>query len=146
MSKESAAAFAQAAMEDTELRERTAKLAPEELLPIAREMGYDFTAEELEAAMNEDRELTLDELDSIAGGHVGARFTADQHMMEQKYLQKLAQHCGNQLSNPLHKWVQIGHEERWLFWAWTRGYDILKCSLCGEVWERRMYEDSKHIG
>lgn len=55
MSRESATAFAQAAMEDAELRERTAKLAPEELFPIAREMGYDFTAEELEAAMNEDR-------------------------------------------------------------------------------------------
>ncbi len=35
-------------MEDNELRERTAKLPPEELLPIAKEMGYDFTEEELD--------------------------------------------------------------------------------------------------
>lgn len=55
-------------------------------------------------------------------------------------LEEMAKHCGNKFSNPLHEWVQTGHEERWLFWKWSRGYDILKCSLCGEVWERRMYE------
>ena len=42
MSKESAMQFALAVMEDQELRDRTAKLKPEEVLSIAKEMGYDF--------------------------------------------------------------------------------------------------------
>ena len=58
MSKESAKKFAQEVTEDIELRNRTAKLKPEEVLPIAKEMGYDFTEEELTAVMNESQELT----------------------------------------------------------------------------------------
>ena len=69
MSLESAKKSAQEAMEDKELRERTAKLNPQELLPIAKEMGYDFTEEELTAVMNEKQELTADQLEAAAGGH-----------------------------------------------------------------------------
>ena len=137
MSKESATAFAQAAIEDNELRERTAKLDPEELLPIARGMGYDFTAEELEEVMNGDRELAPDELDSVVGGMNNQRageFELRRHRRESD--RNMAEHCYGKLSGPLHDWVVVGHEERWMFWAWTRGYDLLKCSRCGATKDR----------
>ena len=38
--------------------------------------------------------------------------------------------CGGSDSGPLHQWVKTGHEERWLFWLWTRGYDLYECALC----------------
>ena len=139
MSRESAAAFAQAAMKDNELRERTAKLDPEKLLPIAKEMGYDFTAEELEEVMNEGLELAPDELDSVVGGMNNQRsseFELRRHRRESD--RNMAEHCYGKLSGPLHDWVVVGHEERWLFWAWTRGYDLLKCSRCGATKDRRV--------
>ena len=109
-------------MEDNELRERTAKLPPEELLPIAKEMGYDFTEEELTAVMNEPQELTADQLEAASGG--GMRF---------------ARTLNGCYKNPdgsyRHDYEVIGHEERWMFWGWTRGYDILKCKLCGHEGE-----------
>ena len=137
MSKESAAEFAQAVMEDNELRERTAKLEPEELLPIATEMGYDFTTEELEEVMNEGQELTSHELDSLVGGMNNQRiseFELRKHRRESD--RDTANHCYGKLSGPLHDWVVVGHEERWMFWAWTRGYDLLKCSRCGATKDR----------
>ena len=68
-------------------------------------MGYDFTAEELEAAMSEDRELTPDELDSIAGGSsfVGRESDAMRRRKENEMLEEMAKHCGNKFSNPLHE-------------------------------------------
>ena len=41
MSKESAAKFVQAVMEDEELRERTENVKPVDAVPLAKEMGYD---------------------------------------------------------------------------------------------------------
>ena len=137
MAKESAEKFAMAVMEDSDLRVRTARLDPGELLPIAKEMGYDFTAEELAEVMNENQELTLDELEATAGGLPPQR-ESDMHRreIENEMFAEIARHCHHDVSGPLHNWVVIAHEERWLFWKWSRGYDILKCSLCGEINER----------
>ena len=43
MSKASAAKFVQAIMEDEALRKRTENTKPEDAVPFAKEMGYDFT-------------------------------------------------------------------------------------------------------
>ena len=139
MAKESAEKFAMAVMEDSDLRVRTARLDPGELLPIAKEMGYDFTAEELAEVMNENQELTPDELEATAGGLPPQR-ESDMHRreIENEMFAEIARHCHHDVSGPLHNWVVIAHEERWLFWKWSRGYDILKCSLCGEINERRV--------
>ena len=139
MAKESAEKFAMAVMEDSDLRVRTARLDTGELLPIAKEMGYDFTAEELAEVMNENQELTPDELEATAGGLPPQR-ESDMHRreIENEMFAEIARHCHHDVSGPLHNWVVIAHEERWLFWKWSRGYDILKCSLCGEINERRV--------
>ena len=133
MSLENAKKFAQKVMEDNELRERTAKLNPEELLPIAKEMGCDFTEEELTAVMNETQELTADQLEAAAGGYY---INSHPDNVDMILKEKARQHCHHSLKGPLHQWVKIDHEERWMFWAWTRGYDIYKCSLCGETREQ----------
>ncbi len=49
------------------------KAAFEQILPVIREAGYDFSLEELEAYAKEhqpnaDGEMSLDELDAVAGG------------------------------------------------------------------------------
>ena len=129
MSKESAIQFAQEVTEDIELRDRTAKLKPEEVLSIAKEMGYDFTEEELTAAMNEDQELTADDLETAAGG-AGSPGQRSQGQ-KRKLREEQAKHCNHDINGPLHQWVKTGHEERWMLWAWTRGYDLYICSLCG---------------
>ena len=134
MSKESATNFALVVMEDNELRERTAKLNHQELLPIAKEMGCDFTEEELTAVMNEKQELTADQLEAAAGGYIKTHPDTVDIMLKEKG----RQHCHNRPKGPLHQWVKIDHEERWMFWAWTRGYDIYMCSLCGETREQRV--------
>ena len=72
MSKESAKEFALAALEDDELRERTAKIEPEKVVAVAKELGYDFTAEELAGVINEDMELSADDLEGAAGGRFWA--------------------------------------------------------------------------
>ena len=129
MSKESALKFAQLVMEDNELRERTAKLEPDKLLPIAKEMGYDFTVEEMTEVMDEDRELTPEDLESASGGTPVTVIDSDREKIK---------HCYFDLSAPLHDWVVDGHTERWLFWKWSYGVDFIKCSRCGAHGERHV--------
>ena len=136
MSKESAIQFAQEVTEDIELRDRTAKLKPEEVLSIAKEMGYDFTEEELTAAMNEDQELTADDLETAAGG-AGSPGQRSQGQ-KRELREELAKHCNHDINGPLHQWVKTGHEERWMLWAWTRGYDLFTCTLCGATKEEKV--------
>ena len=140
MSKESAMQFALAVMEDQELRERTAKLKPEEVLSIAKEMGFDFTEEELTAVMDENKELSADELETAAGGFWRPAAQTDARRTEQidRIMKEKAEHCYGNIRGPRHKWVKTGHEERWMLWAWTRGYDLYTCSLCGAKAEEKV--------
>ena len=57
MSK-TAAAFVKLVMNDEELRQRTGAMKPEELIPFAKEMGFDFTLDELKDVKKEDIELS----------------------------------------------------------------------------------------
>ncbi|MBP3856615.1 MAG: Nif11-like leader peptide family RiPP precursor, partial [Ruminiclostridium sp.] len=68
MSKEAASKFVQTILNDAELRIKTAEIKPEEIVPFAKEMGYDFTLEELKEVKEEDIELSPEELESVAGG------------------------------------------------------------------------------
>ena len=54
--------------ENPEERALTRELAPEDYEKHVREMGYDFTPEELQAEMETQRELSEDELETTAGG------------------------------------------------------------------------------
>ena len=75
MALENARKFLEQVMKDKALRARTAEKEPAEVVAIAKELGLEATAEELEQAVKamrqeaeEPKELTLDEMDKAAGG------------------------------------------------------------------------------
>ena len=140
MSKEAASKFVQTILNDAELRIKTAEIKPEEIVPFAKEMGYDFTLEELKEVKEEDIELSPEELESVAGGDSKAvRDGINQH---QRFRNKInqASHCHGDIHGSLHNWVKTGqHLEEpilngWLNWlgSWSIGFDQVKCTLCGE--------------
>ena len=143
MSKESAEKFIQAVLNDEELREKTANMKPEDALPLGKEMGYDFTLEEFTDVMNEDMELSPDELEAVAGGD---KKNVNQQKFINKGVRKVqeeeSQHCNNDFNAPLHIWIPTGHEEREVLWGifgnYTKGYNLYKCSLCGATKEERV--------
>ena len=138
MSKENAKAFVQAILNDEELREKTANMKPEEAVPLAKEMGYDFTLEELEEVKNEDTELSPDELENAAGGYFQTlvNMRAATKMYERNIdMAKKEAHCFMDLSQPLHTPVFVRHEEKPILggiFGWSQGYDIVKCTRCGQ--------------
>ena len=138
MSKENATAFVQKVFDDDELRQRTGAMKPEELIPFAKEAGFDFTLEELQEVKKEDIELSPEELEAAAGGLNKVFDAMDNSRRSLDELPEQMKHCNEDLNGPFHNWIVIGHEERpilggLLSWAgdWSDGYDILKCSLCG---------------
>ena len=69
------------------LCKRTEKTKPEDAISFAKELGYDFTLEELAEAMNEGRELFPDDLASVAGGSViGAVYAGRQKEIIDTYI------------------------------------------------------------
>ena len=76
MALENARKFLEQVMKDKALRARTAEKEPAEVVAIARELGLEATAEELEQAVKAMRktageatkELSIDELGKVAGG------------------------------------------------------------------------------
>lgn len=50
------------------VREANAAYVAEKLLPIAKEAGFDFTAEDLQSLQNPDGELDDADLELVAGG------------------------------------------------------------------------------
>ena len=103
MSKEAASKFVQAILNDEELRQRTEKMKPEDAVPLGKEMGYDFTFEEFTDVMNEDRELSPDELEAVAGGD---KKNVNQQKFINKGVRKVqeeeSKHCNNDFNAPLH--------------------------------------------
>ena len=140
MAKESANAFVQAILNDEELREKTANMKPEEAVPLAKEMGYDFTLEELKDVKKEDIELSPEELENAAGGYQHVQRDMDRWKEYRNNHADASCHCFNKLKNPLHNWVKLGQHkevpilEGCLSWLgdWSNGYDLCKCTLCGE--------------
>ena len=136
MSKESAEKFIQAVLNDEELREKTANMKPEEVVPFAKEMGYDFTLEELKEVKKEDIELSPEELENAAGGHITSGTVLN--WTERRAL-NAELHCYRNIRGPRHDWVKIKRKEEpivggLLTWLgdWTYGYTLCKCNRCGE--------------
>ena len=143
MSKENAKAFVQAILEDEELREKTANMKPEDALPLGKEMGFDFTLEEFTDVMNvmnEDKELSPDELEAVTGGDKKAQNDMAKHDYYEKGNQSRqknvaigmynkAHYCNGNPSTP-HNFI-VTYEDRGFFGAWTRTYQVSKCTLCG---------------
>ena len=145
MSKENAKAFVQAVLDDKELREKTANMKPEEAVPLAKEMGYDFTLEEFTDVMNEDRELSPDELEAAAGGDKKAQNDMAKKAYERGLTTGRWEHANGLRSNealycygnpkgPKHNYIYT-YEDRTFLCAWTRTYEIATCSRCGRVQE-----------
>ena len=76
MALENARKFLEQVLKDKALRACTAEKEPAEVVAIAKELGFDVTAEELEEAVKAMRkaageaakELSIDELGKVAGG------------------------------------------------------------------------------
>ena len=136
MSKENAKDFVQAILNDEELRQRTEKMKPEDAVPLGKEMGYDFTLEEFTDVMNEDRELSPDELESVAGGDYKARMQAGyweqvrglntKYKDYKTYQTNKANFCPD--GSP-HQWTER-IEDNSFFGLWTRTYLVMECSNC----------------
>lgn len=60
--------FIQYLNEHRELGKELNKLSSADVIKKAEELGFSFTVDELDQAMEEARELTDDELDTISGG------------------------------------------------------------------------------
>ena len=125
MAIENAKRFVEMVAADAALKARIETLDSEAVLAAAKEMGLDFTAEELKAAAMV-QEVALDELDKVTGG-VGKK-------MSGKMSGGVAW-C-TKSPNQEHNWVKTGHEEEphsFLCWDWTYGYDHYKCTYCGKT-------------
>ncbi len=103
------------------MSERTANKGEEEVLAIAKEMGLDFTSDELKEAAG-SVELNLAELESAAGGTTPSW-----------------DRCPARGYGGAHNWVLIAHEEdEWFGWLkdgglFTIGYNTYKCTYCNEI-------------
>ena len=71
MALEDAKKFTKMLLEDEELRGRFTNMSIEEGLSAAKDMGLDFTLEELKEA-RDTNELTLDDMDKVSSGDVSA--------------------------------------------------------------------------
>ena len=133
MSKENAKAFVQAVLNDEELREKTANMKPEDAIPFAKEMGYEFTLEELKEVKKEDIELSPDELENAAGGHVNSCRNSTQRTDIILRGSERDRHCYRNPNGPLHQWEYVGHKEEPFLgglFGWTTGFDVYECTLC----------------
>ena len=137
MSKENAKAFVQAVLNDEELREKTANMKPEEAVPLGKEMGYDFTADELSEVMNDSKELTAEELGHAAGGSVATPppIGFDPNTNIRREREKIF--CGGIANGRKHEFVDT-IEDRTVIGNWTRTYLVRTCRFC-------KYQIEQHI-
>jgi len=140
MSKENAKAFVQAILNDEELRQRTEKMKPEELIPFAKEMGFDFTLDELKDVKKENIELSPEELEAVTGGTIEFQEHARRRSKEMEGGSEIKKHCYGDLSKPLHNYVKVGHKEEPVLWGllswcsdWSDGFDVYECTLCKAI-------------
>ena len=132
MSKEAARGFVELIMEDEALRERTADLRPEEVLDIAKEKGFDFTADELSEIMNGCQELSLEELGAVAGGAViGGPCTP-----EDKEKKIKDTYCYGDVNGRKHDYERILRGQRPFWIIFKKSFDVYKCKLCGHQMEK----------
>ena len=72
MSLEDAKGFVKKIGEDKEFEKKVSDAPDNETrLKLAKEAGFDFTPEELAASLKEERELSDEDLENVAGGGIG---------------------------------------------------------------------------
>ncbi len=113
--------------EDKALRDRLANRNEEEVMAVAKEMGLEFTAEELKEAAK-THELTLGEMETAAGGFNTSGSYGD----------ITVDSCPkNGYKN--HSWKYTCHrEDEWFNWLkdgelFSIGYDRYTCEYCGRT-------------
>ena len=132
MAKDSAAKFVQAVTEDEALRERAKNLKAEDAVPFAREMGYDFTLEELTEVMDDNDRLSLEELDSVAGGNViGGPCVPEDEKKKNKDA-----YCYGDVNGRKHDYERVFHAKRTTLYIFTSEFDVYKCKYCGHQIEK----------
>ncbi len=125
MALENAKTFIQKVNESEELSSRLAGLNPEETLRAAKELGLEFTEEELKEALSVS-ELSIDDMEQASGGAHGLRANINRHKNDRS-------DCPDSPDGS-HQWAATGHIEEphsFLFWDFTKGYDIFRCIHCG---------------
>ncbi len=118
MAIESAKRFVQIIQEQKDINDRLSSLNQEECLKAAREMGLDFTREELQEAVK--TVVSMEEMEQVSGGLLG-----DTDLDGRNF-------CVSS-PNSEHNWVKIGHYEdpRTILWVdFTIGYDVYQCTYC----------------
>lgn len=129
MAIENAKKFVEKVQADAALSERVKAMTPQEGMALAKELGLEFTEEELKDALN-NRELEPEELDEGVGGtaHSGTTLGGG-------FVSAVKQQTCEYSPNLRHKWEYIGHSEEphsflWIDYTW--GYDHYKCVYCGK--------------
>ena len=131
MAIENAKQFVEKVQADAALSERVKGMKPEEGLALAKELGLEFTEEELKDALN-NRELSPEEMDEGVGGS-----TLGGVILPNGVKQQMCERS----PNSRHKWEYIGHTEEprsFLCFDYTWGYDHYKCVYCGKKEKRHV--------
>ncbi len=130
MALENARKFLQLVQEDQALQNRLAGMTPEDRSNKARELGLDYTEEELAEALKAV-DASPNELEQASGGSFIVQ------PVRQSISKILSETC-SKAPDRKHNWVRQGHKEEphtFLFWDYTKGYDIYTCTYCGRVKE-----------
>ncbi len=126
MALENAKKFLHLVQEDQALQDRLAGMTPEDRSKVARELGLDYTEEELAEALK-TVEVSPNDLEQASGGFLT-------QPVRQSISKIIAETC-SKAPDKKHNWVLQGHREEphtFLFWDYTRGYDVYICSYCGK--------------
>ncbi len=124
MALENAMKFLQKVQDDQSLQDRLAGMTPEERREVAREMGLDYTEEELTKAL-QTIEISEEEMEQAFGGYEMAG--------RKKWRNKKI--CPES-PDQAHHWVLQGHKElpySFLFWDFSFGFDVYVCTNCGQT-------------
>ena len=128
MSLENAKKFITQVIEVETLRKRTANKSQEETMAIAKELGLDFTLEELKEAIDDEELISPDDLDSAAGGRHGLISGGPDSSGDSDKV------CHANPNGSEHNWVTYSHEEdEWFGGLFSQGYDHQKCTYCGHT-------------
>lgn len=134
MAIENAKQFVEKVQADAALAERVKGMTPQESLALAKEMGLEFTEEELKQATEdvEDRELSPEELEQGVGGARHKKRALNNHNVMS------ASRTCSQAPDGRHQFVYEGHFEVPYCYFWSHGYDRYVCTLCGDHDDKRV--------
>ena len=133
MALEDARKFVEMAKNDEALREKLDGVQPEEVMAYAKELGLQFTVEELKDAVCSPK-LSPEDMDLVAGGTGSSQDNDEYKDFDVGYSCKGS-------PDGKHAWVLTGHHEdnkSFACWDWSYGYDHYKCIRCGHTYVHRV--------